>query len=37
MMMTQDNFKYPFKGMKEVKKSVQGYLDINPLFMEQAR
>jgi hypothetical protein len=34
MMMTQDNFRYPFKGMKEVKKSAQGYLDINPVYMD---
>lgn len=35
-MIAHDNFKYPQKGMKEVKKP-QGYLDINPLFMVQAR
>ena len=35
-MIAHDNFKYPQKGMKEVKKP-QGYLDINPLFMDQAR
>ena len=36
VMISHDNFKYPQKGMKEVKKP-QGYLDINPIFMDQAR
>jgi pre-mRNA splicing factor component len=33
IMINHDNFKYPLKGMKEVKKPA-GYLDINPLFMD---
>ncbi len=32
-MITHDNFKYPQKGMKEVKKPA-GYLDINPIYVE---
>jgi hypothetical protein len=36
-MIAHDNFKYPFKGMKEVKKSNQGFLEINPIYMDQAR
>jgi hypothetical protein len=37
LMVTQDNFKHPFKGMKEVKKPAQGFLEINPLYIEEAR
>ena len=36
-MVTYDNFKYPVKGMKEVKRLPNGYHDINPLYIEQAR
>lgn len=33
-MITQDNFKYPFKGMKEVKKPAVGFIEISPIYME---
>lgn len=36
-MIVQDNFKYPIKGMKEVKRPQTTFLDINPAYMEQAR
>ena len=36
-MVTYDNFKYPVKGMKEVKRLPNGYHDINPVYIEQAR
>lgn len=36
-MVTYDNFKYPTKGMKEVKQRNTYIHDINPLFIEEAR
>jgi hypothetical protein len=37
-MVCHDNSKYPFKGIREARKGVPpGYLEINPLYMEEAR
>ena len=35
-MVYNDNFKYPARGMREIKKAQGGYFDISPAYMEQA-
>lgn len=36
-MQINDNFKHPFKGMKEIKRAPTSYLEIQPAYMEYAR
>ncbi len=36
-MVYHDNFKYPTKGMKDIKKPQSGYMEINPDYLEEAR
>ena len=36
-MQINDNFKNPFKGMKEIKRTQNTYLEIQPVYMDYAR
>ena len=36
-MLVNDNYKYPLKGMKEVKKPPVDYWDIQEKYMDKAR
>ena len=35
-MLINDNYKYPAKGMKEIKKPPTTFQDINPVYIEYA-
>ena len=35
-MLINDNYKFPTKGMKEIKKAQNSFQDINPVYIEYA-
>lgn len=37
LMLINDNFKHPVKGMKEIKRLPANYLEIQPAYLDYAR